>query len=112
MLVSSLITISPPPHSAPEVVANKNVKRESKAYSFKEQKLEEELRREMGKKKKGGKGDGTGGGGKKKSDSGNMLEGLTKKQRELVEFELERESKIRERVTKVGIFYTSLPCLT
>ncbi|CAG0888179.1 unnamed protein product [Darwinula stevensoni] len=58
----------------------KNIKRESKAYSYKEQMEELELRRELEAKKK---------------QKGLMEEGLTPKQKEAMKIQLEKESAIR-----------------
>ena len=67
----------------------KNMKRESKAYSYKEQMEELELKKELSKKKKG-------------KDSGRLdLDGLTPKQKEIVRLELEKEEGIRFKLKEV-----------
>ena len=88
--------------SAPKVAENKNMKRESKTYSYKEQLLEKELKRELESKKK-------------KEDTGGVIrigdsditlspipKELSKKQRELVNEELAKEAAIREKLLKVS----------
>jgi len=90
--------------SAPKIVENKNVKRENKLYSFKEQLAAEELKREQDRKRKGA---GTGGVmGKGGRGAPPIPQNLNKKQKELVESELEREENIRNKLLKVR-FYNS-----
>lgn len=73
------------------IIDIKNMKRESKAYSFKEQQEEIMLRKELEAKKiKEGK--------IKKPE-------LTLKQKEAIAIELEKEACIRDRLKTVSIFF-------
>ena len=65
----------------------KNIKRESKAYSYKEQMEELELRKELEAKKK---------------QKGLVEEDLTPKQKEAMKIQLEKESAIRARLKSVS----------
>lgn len=88
-------------HSAPKIAENKNVKRENKTYSFKDQKEAEALRKELEQKKKGSEPGGVKGkGGQTKTSL--ILKNLGKKQKEMVEEELEKEAGIRRRLLEVG----------
>ncbi len=71
----------------------KNMKRENKTYSYKEQMEELELKKELS-KKKGLKGEDS-----KKLD----MDGLTPKQKEIVRLELEKEDGIRLKLEEVRI---------
>uniref|UniRef100_H2ZRB1 TOG domain-containing protein n=1 Tax=Ciona savignyi TaxID=51511 RepID=H2ZRB1_CIOSA len=82
--------------SAPRIVENKNVKRESKNYSFKEQLMGEELQREIEAKKRGK------GGVKGAGVPGEPLQPLNKKQREVYEAEMEREKVIRAKMMQLN----------
>lgn len=82
----------------------KNVKRESKVYSYKEQLEELQLRRELEEKRR---------------KQGKLKEPqLTPKQKETLRLQLQRESAIRARLTEVtwlsfcfcGIIFLSLGC--
>nr|XP_009858208.1 eIF-2-alpha kinase activator GCN1 [Ciona intestinalis] len=85
--------------SAPKIAQNKNIKRESKAYSYKEQMMGEELQREIEAKKRGTGGvKGVGG----KQGNPPIPLNLTKKQKELVDAEMEREKVIRDKLLLVN----------
>lgn len=73
-----------------EDTAIKNMKRESKAYSFKEQQEEMQLRKEIEEKKK-------------KAGKIKPLE-YSDKQKEIIRVELEKESAIRNKLKTVSIF--------
>ncbi|CAG0913373.1 unnamed protein product [Notodromas monacha] len=75
----------------------KNMKRESKAYSYKEQMEEIELKKELSKKKKPE--------AKKALD----LDGLTPKQKETVKLELEKEEGIRFRLDELLSAFKKVP---
>lgn len=66
----------------------KNMKRESKAYSFKEQQEEIQLRKELEEKKK-------------KAGKVKAFE-FSDKQKEIIRLELEKETKIREKLKQVS----------
>ncbi|XP_033829216.1 eIF-2-alpha kinase activator GCN1 [Periophthalmus magnuspinnatus] len=72
--------------SAKQEVKNKNIKRENKAYSFKEQIIEMEIEEEI-KKKKGIKDEVQ----------------LTAKQKEMVQAQLEKEASIRKRLQEMDV---------
>jgi len=81
-------------------VENKNIKRESKAYSYKEQMMEIELRKELEEKKKlKDTGGAEGPGGDKVS---RMPTNLTKKQKETIDQELQKEAAIRTKMKEVS----------
>ncbi|CAK8692590.1 unnamed protein product [Clavelina lepadiformis] len=89
--------------SAPKIGSNKNVKRENKAYSYKDQLMEEELRKELELKKKQrdtGGVQGSGGHGPSTSDILKQ-QNLSKKQKEMVEQEVEKEAAIRKKLQQV-----------
>nr|CAB3248538.1 translational activator GCN1 [Phallusia mammillata] len=87
--------------SAPKIVENKNVKRQNKTYSFKEQKEAEALQKELEQKKKGADPGGVKGSGSQKKTSP-IPKNLSKKQKEMVEQELEKEAAIRQRLTELN----------
>ena len=72
-----------------ESVSNKNIKRENKLYSYKEQMAELELRKEMEKKKK------------LKGEAQKPQVKLSKKQQEMVDDTLKREQAVRDRCKQV-----------
>jgi len=65
-----------------------NMKRESKAYSYKDQLEELQLRRELA--------DG------KKNDGKNIVKELTPKQKEAIKLQLSKESSVRSKLTEVS----------
>lgn len=90
--------------SFPKVVENKTMKRESKAYSFQDQLMEIELRKELEEKKKkkvtGGVKDPGG-----NAKASRIPANLTKKQQEIVDQEIQKEKEIRARVKEVIISF-------